>query len=261
MQPHEPSFNIAAAFLRASEQSHHAEANAGTPLHMTSPTSQQKLSVAISREVGAHGTAVALETGRLLGWRVYDHELLEQIAHDLHVGIREVEAADERPGNWLGESIEAFGSRRAVTETSYFVHLRQAMKSLAEIGRCVIVGRGSIHLLPAETTLRVRIQAPLPSRIAAVGRERDCSEKDAARYIELETERRHRFLRDHFQREPADSRNYDLVLDSSRFSVTGCAEMIVQAVHHIASRESVNLPQATDQAVVLPQSMTAMSAT
>lgn len=248
MQPHQPAFEIAAAFLRASERAPHTDDSFGSPVQHTPAASSQKFSVAISREVGAHGTAVALEVGRILGWRVFDHELLEQIARDLHVGVHQVEAADERPGNWLAESITVFGSPRAVTETSYFVHLRQVIDSLGEAGRAVIVGRGAVHLLPAETTLRVRIQAPLVDRISAISQERGCSRRDAERFIELETERRHRFIRDHFQREPADARNYDLVVDSSRFSITGCATMIVQAVSVLPTRDSTDHHAATLQA-------------
>ena len=238
MHAQQPGFELAAAFLKASERFQQLDTEA-TGLLRSRSVSQQKFTVAIGRDVGAHGTAIALETGRLLGWRVYDHELVEQIARDLHVSVRQVEAADERTRNWLAESIQVFGSPRAVTESSYFVHLRQAIESLGEQGRCVIVGRGSFLLLPAATTLRVRIQAPLASRIAAISREQGCSAKEAARYIELETERRQRFIRDHFHHEAEDSRNYDLVLDSSRLSVTGCAEMIVQALEQMSVRDAV----------------------
>src|SRR4051794_28835183 len=42
-------------------------------------------SIAISREAESGGPEVAREVGKRLGWRVYDRELLEQIATDLGV--------------------------------------------------------------------------------------------------------------------------------------------------------------------------------
>ena len=42
--------------------------------------------ITVSREAGTQGTAVAKELGTLLGWHVYDHELLEQIARNM--GLR-----------------------------------------------------------------------------------------------------------------------------------------------------------------------------
>src|SRR5437879_1034407 len=42
-------------------------------------------SIAISREAGTRGPAVARAVAERLGWQVYDNELLALVARDLHV--------------------------------------------------------------------------------------------------------------------------------------------------------------------------------
>lgn len=225
MAASEPGFQIAAAIIRASEKRPQRDLIGSLTGHTTDGP---PLTIAVSREVGAQGTAVGREVGRILSWPVFDHELLEEIAKEMRVDLREIEYADERPGNWIEESLETFGSRRAVTEMSYFVHLRELIETLGRRGRCVIVGRGSARLLSPATTFRVRVQAPLEDRIAFVSREQGGSRQDAERWISTHTESRRQFYKNHFRCDPAESHAYDLVLDSSRFSLTGSAELIVQ---------------------------------
>src|SRR5262249_41889981 len=60
--------------------------------------------IALSRQAGTEGTAVAQEVGKRLGWQVYDHELLERIAQEMNVREALLESVDERRQSWLLES-------------------------------------------------------------------------------------------------------------------------------------------------------------
>src|SRR5262249_28384821 len=51
--------------------------------------------ICISREAGAGGGAIARMVGERLGWKVYDHELIEAIAHRMNVALDEVRSLDE----------------------------------------------------------------------------------------------------------------------------------------------------------------------
>ena len=51
--------------------------------------------IAISRETGAGGGAIARMVGHRLGWKVYDHELLEAIAHRMELPVDDVRCFDE----------------------------------------------------------------------------------------------------------------------------------------------------------------------
>ena len=95
------------------------------------------------------------------------------------------------------------------------------------------VGCGSPHLLPAATTLRVRLVASLEDRIRAVSRLRGVDRAEAARFVETTERERNSFLEDHFRIDATDPHEYDLVLNSSRYSHKQCAELIVEALHRL----------------------------
>jgi len=198
------------------------------------------LTVALTREAGTPGTSVAQAVGQRLNWPVYDHELLERIAREMGLRTELLESVDERHKSWLLESVEAFGTAPVVSQSAYVKHLVQTILSLGTHGRCVIVGRGSAHLLPAEKTLRVRLIAALPDRVAFVGRRLGVSPEEAARWGGQKDRDRTRVVRDHFQKDPDDPHLYDLLLNSSRWSIDECAELIVEAVKRA---EQARMPQ------------------
>ena len=137
-------------------------------------SSATAFTIAIARDTGAPATAVAREVGRRLGWQVYDHELLERIAEEHGLRVSLLESLDERRQSWLVECLEGFAQKAHVGESGYVRHLTQTILSLGAHGCCVIVGRGAAHLLPPETTLRVRLVQSLEDRVAAIMRSAAC---------------------------------------------------------------------------------------
>ena len=170
-------------------------------------------SIAFSREAGTFGAAIAREVGDRLGWPVYDRELLQRIADDL--GIRRIllESLDERQVSWLSECMAGLFATPNVNQVVYFRRLVELLLSLASHGECVVVGRAATVIMPAATTLRVRIVAPLAHRAEAVRRAAGVSLKEATTRIETTDRDRNRFFTDHFQIDPTDPANYDLVLN------------------------------------------------
>ena len=194
------------------------------------PIEGRHFSVAISREAGTRGPAVARAVGQRLGWQVYDHELLELVARELHVRAKLLDALDERHVTWLQECVEAFAAVPAVREGKYMRHLVETMLSLAAHGRCILVGRGAPFVLPPASTLRVRLVAPLEDRIAAVAHDQHVSRHEAARFVEQTDRERSHFVRLHFVRDVADPQFYDLYLNTSQFSIEQCADLIFEGL-------------------------------
>jgi cytidylate kinase len=197
------------------------------------PGEPPAFTIALSRTTGALGTSVARVVGSRLGWKVYDHELLEQIARDMNVRVGLLEGVAEKHVSWIREMMEAFSAGPQVNEQTYLKHLVGTVLSLGARGRCVLVGRGAAHFLPAARTLRVRLTAPLDFRVAVISRERGLSREQARRFIEKSDRERARFLREHFLADPEDSARYDLILNAARFGAVGCAELIVEGLHHL----------------------------
>ena len=193
------------------------------------------ITIALAREAGAPGTPVAAEIGRRLNWPVYDHQLLERIAAELGLRTQLVESVAERRRSWLLETVEGFVSAEGVSEMSYVRHLTQTILSLAEHGECVIVGRGAAQILPPKTTLRVRLIGDLEDRIDAIAAQLNLNRDKAAKWIADTEYGRQTFIKEHFLKSPDDPRFYDLILNTSTWSVADCADLILQGVKNLAT--------------------------
>jgi cytidylate kinase len=199
-------------------------------------------SVALTREAGANGPAVARAVGERLGWPVYDRELLDQVAAEMGLRARLLEEVDERRKPWLHECLESLTSARAVTSGGYVRHLVEAFLALAAHGECVLVGRGAAQALPAGTTLRVRLVGLLEDRVEAVRQRFGIPREEAARWVQRTDAERDSFVREHFRKDPADPRLYDLVLNSSRFPAGECADLVVEALRRLQGRARGHRP-------------------
>jgi cytidylate kinase len=233
MDSRESALHSAEALIRTGEHPHRRRPEGPPPPAFT---------IAFSREAGSGATLVAREVGRRLNWPVYDRELLEHLAKELQVDVDQLRYVDERPGSWLVDTLKAFAAASTVTEVTYFRRLLNLLLALGDRGECVIVGRGASFVLPVDTTLRVRLLASRPDRIALLVREHGLNPTEAARYVETTDRERIRFLKDHFHKDPTDPQLYDLVLNASRFSVEECTAIIIEALHRLQARNAAVKP-------------------
>jgi cytidylate kinase len=201
-----------------------------------SPPAPLAFTIAISREAGANGSAVGRLLGERLGWPVYDYELVERIASDMGLRSELLESMDEKHMSWLQEFADSFSSGCSVTESAYVHHLVETLLTLAIHGECIIVGRGANVVVPVETSLRIRLVAPIWVRIATVQKRRSLSFEEAQRWVEKTDRDRARFIKDHFHKEANDPHLHDLVLNTSRFSLETCAEIIIDVLHRMQAQ-------------------------
>jgi len=195
--------------------------------------------IAFSRQCGTYGAAIAREVGNRLGWAVYDSELLQHIANDMGIHHKLLASVDERQENWLADCLEGFLTVPHVSPTAFFHKLMKTMLTLASHGNCVIVGRGATKALPAETTLRVRVVAPLKHRIEAVEQELGLSQKDASARVAAVDRERDGFVESHFGIEPADPANYDLVLNAASFTAKEGADVVIAALEQMRRKAAL----------------------
>jgi cytidylate kinase len=196
-------------------------------------TATPQLTIALEREAGALRTSVAHELARQLDWPAYDHELLERIAQEMGLRTRLLESVDERRRSWLEESIERFSGTPLASANAYVRHLIETLFFLGAHGECVIVGRGAAQLLPAETTLRVRLIGNLEDRITTIQHRFGLSRAEAARRVEELDRERRQFVKDHFRRDPTELHQYDLILNVFRCPLEECAGLIADAARRL----------------------------
>lgn len=195
------------------------------------------LTVALAREEGTPADEVAAEVARRLGWRVYNHELPEQIAHALGTPMSVLDRIDERGQSWLVECMEGLSSRPHVSEWNYLRHLVRLVAELGGQGNCVIVGHGAAQILPPHSTLRVKLVSARENRVAFLMRRLHLSQRQAEQRADHLTRERAHFIQGHFHADPTAVDGYDLIVNSSHWSIPECASLIVQALHRKAGHE------------------------
>jgi cytidylate kinase len=114
--------------------------------------------ITIEREYGCGAAQIARDLARRLGWRVWDHELTEEIAKLANVDCSVVERCDERMDGTFQRLAKVFwraSYERSVTlPSSAFFNadrmvsmVRQVVENATQHGNCVIVGRGAPYFL------------------------------------------------------------------------------------------------------------------
>jgi cytidylate kinase len=217
----------AVAFLLAT--SHTRRTDEPRPSEKHAPHST--LAIALGEQAGAGAEEVARELGRLSGWPVYDHELIEQLAAQLHIPANVLDDFDERHVSWLEENLEAFTSVPHVSELAFVRHLTALLLSLRARSDSIIVRRAAAQILPAGTTLRVRLVAPLAERAARLAVRLGLSQEVAAQRATALDRQHELFARRHFHCDPNDVERWDMMFNTSRCSPAECAPLILQAAH------------------------------
>ncbi|HWG47295.1 MAG TPA: cytidylate kinase-like family protein [Gemmataceae bacterium] len=186
------------------------------------------LTIAFSREAGARGGTIARRVGRKLGWQVYDQELLEYMAQDA-VASQGVLDDPTTPVDWAEARVRQLLREQTIHEHPSILNMARVVLALGAQGQAVLIGRGAGCILPRETTLNVRIVAPLHERIAYMGQWLRLTVEEATERVRLRDERRREFVVNNFHRDPGDVHQYDVVLNSTLFGEDACAELIAQA--------------------------------
>jgi len=202
------------------------------------PTIPASLTITVSRETGSHGGTIAHRAARKLGWTVYNQELLEYIAQE--GAFRQGVAENQTPAaaQWAEHHLELLLAEQKLSPHPSIIELARVVLALGAQGECVLIGRGAGCILPAESTLDVRIIAPMAERIAYMSQRLRLSLEAAAEEVNQRDRQRAEFVATHFHRQPADMYQYDLLLNSSHLGEELCAELITQAARaRLAARE------------------------
>ena len=104
--------------------------------------------VAIEREAGAGGGAIARLAATRLDWKVYDHELLEAIAQRMERPTDEVRAFDELAPSVVQDWLLPLREEHYAPQEAYLDHLAKLVEAIGRAGDSIVVGRGAGWLLP-----------------------------------------------------------------------------------------------------------------
>ncbi len=188
------------------------------------------LTVAISRQAGARGTTIARKVAEILDWQVFDHDTLDYLAQN--DTAREQFLAEVPAGAlaWADAQLARLFRYHGLNAEGESLRRVRLVLAVAARGSAVVVGRAAGFLLPAETTIHVRVIAPLDSRVAYMAQELRLTRPEAVEEVRARDERRALFLDQTLARDPSDVTAFDVVVNSDRLGVEGAAQFVGWAV-------------------------------
>ena len=182
--------------------------------------------ITIAREFGSEGTRIAQEAARTLGYRLADKCVIEALLEpDFPASERELEYRST-PGFW-----DRFDQSRMERRRNLLEARDQVIRALAAHGRMVILARGAFVLLAGcGDVLQVRIQAPLPVRVARVAQLPDVAVPSRAERFIQENDRIQKGFIEAVYGVPWDSaKGFDLVLDTGKLAPELATAWLIQA--------------------------------
>ena len=187
---------------------------------------ESHLIISIGRQIGAGGLGVARLLSQEFGLKVYDKELLAEVARESGLDEACFEKRDEKSSRGVLGSLLAFrslfgvynraGSDSVMNEDKLFQIQSEVMRKIAAKEDCIIVGRCADYILRDEPRLvSVFICADLETRVKRIAEGEKLSEEDARRYVEQGDRKRAEYYNYYTFKRWGDSASYDLCIDSS----------------------------------------------
>ncbi len=194
--------------------------------------------ITISREYGCEGSLLGYQLQAVLNercrpsftWVAYDHQLIDQVASELHLTRSVVESIDGHRRAEMTEFFETVLTKR-VNEAVVIKKIAEVVRSLAIRGHTILVGRGSYLITQdLKNGLHIRLVAPHAWRVQRVAVDRHLSMDEARRVVDEGETERLRFLNTFFASDAAHHFQPDIIIDNSRFNLAQIAELAFTAL-------------------------------
>jgi len=186
--------------------------------------------IIINRDPGSGGKVVAQKLTKKLGWTLLDESLMDQLAEELGIPVKEFKNIDERSRSWIQDTFHSIFNKNYVSDIRYVNHLKKILAHAAKKGDLVIVGRGANHILPPEKCLNVRITASFKTRVDNTFKYEDKkTREEAALWVSKVEKDRRSFIRQYFGVNPYNPWYYDLVISTDHLNLDQAVNLITQA--------------------------------
>ena len=185
----------------------------------------------IGRSFGSGGGYVGQAIGRKLGIPVYDNELISKVAEDKGYSKGLFQGEEKRS---LFSVSSFFASGRLshldggyVNDNVLFQIQSEVIRSIAEAGDAVIIGRCADYILRDLKCLDVFVCAPMEFRIKRLVEIEGLTPEDAEALMRRKDRTRETYYNYYTFGSWGKADNYDLCVDSSILGIDGTADYII----------------------------------
>lgn len=197
--------------------------------------------ITISRQFGSGGHEVGERLARELNVPFYDKALIAMAAKQSGLSEEVFANADEKATSSLLYSMVmgsySFGARvpginEMPINDKLFIIQSDIIKKAAAEGPCVVIGRCADYILREhENCLNVFIHASKEERVRRSIAKKDCEERKASDFVTKKDKQRANYYNFYSNKRWDDLQNYDITIDTSRFTIDQAVGMLIDAAH------------------------------
>ena len=194
-------------------------------------TEKMNTLINIGRSFGSGGGFVGQAIGKKLGIPFYDNQLISKVAEES--GYSKSLFAGEEKRSLFSVSSFFASSRFSYMDSGYvnddvmFNIQSEVIRSIADKGDAVIIGRCADYILRDRKCLNVFISAPEEFRIQRLMKEEQLSEDEAEKLMHKKDRTRETYYNYYTFGAWGQASNYNLCVDSSVLGIEGTADFII----------------------------------
>jgi len=210
--------------------------------------------ITIEREYGSGGAEIARKVAERLGWKLWDQLLTNEIARRMQCDCQVVEEHEEKRDPLFYRLMRSFmrgsyeGSLNAprlnIADTDCIREVAEkVVKSAAEAGQCVIVGRGSAYYLQGRSdAFHVFVYAPLEEKVRRLQADGK-SESEAVELAQTVDDDRAAFIKQYFGVDWPDRHKFHLMVNSTVGEEAAVETILGSIALHETAAGSMSSPQ------------------
>ena len=193
--------------------------------------------ITIGREHGSNGHLIASGLAEELGYRCLSKEIVDKAAEDSSFNKAILASYDEkRISPYIATSPHYMGMGEGFRLSTQIAAAQfDAIRSLAEAGNCIFVGRCADYVLRNRKDLfRVFISAPVEFRVRTMMDRKGLSEEQAKKLIRQVDKDRSSYYKYYTNQIWGEIENYDLCINSARVGVDAAVKAIAGVVRGLS---------------------------
>lgn len=188
-----------------------------------------QLIISIGREFGSGGHEIAEKLAKHYDLPLYDHNLLDKIAEERNLNSEELKSYDEVQDGVFHRRVRGMSSSMtehvAQLQFDYLKEKANAGESFVVVGRC-----SETVLKDNKGLIAIFVNGDKDQKVTRVSKKYELSESQAADLMKKKDRARKMYHNINCDSKWGDSRNYELVINSSKLGVDKSVQMLIQYI-------------------------------
>ena len=188
-----------------------------------------QLIISIGREFGSGGHEIAEKLAKHYDMPLFDQNLLDKIAEERNLNSEELKSYDEVQDGVFHRRVRGMSSSMtehvAQLQFDYLKEKANAGESFVVVGRC-----SETVLKDNKGLIAIFVNGDKDQKVARVSKKYELSESQAADLMKKKDRARKMYHNINCDSKWGDSRNYELVINSSKLGVDKSVQMLIQYI-------------------------------